>query len=187
MENIDNSAVYWLAGAGALIIYLILTYNRGVSLRNYVQEAFATMDVYLKKRWDLVPNLIEIVKNYAKHEKTLLEDLTKLRTKSYSELSDAEKLETNTQLGQQLSKIVAVAENYPDLKANQSYMLLMQQMSAVEEDIANARKYYNGTVREFNTFLDIFPTNIIGKLFGWQRSKMFEIENEQRENVKVEV
>ncbi|MBQ9271760.1 MAG: LemA family protein [Alphaproteobacteria bacterium] len=182
-----NNTMYWLVGAGALIIYLILTYNRGVGLRNYVQESFATMDVYLKKRWDLVPNLIEIVKNYAKHEKTLLEDLTKLRTKSYNNLSDAEKLDTNIQLGQQLSKIVAVAENYPDLKANQSYMLLMQQMAEIEDDIANARKYYNGTVREFNTFLDIFPTNLIGKLFGWQRVKMFEIEQEQRENIKAEM
>lgn len=183
----ENSAIYWLVGAGALVIYLILTYNRGVSLRNYVQEAFATMDVYLKKRWDLVPNLIEIVKNYAKHEKSLLEEITKLRTKSYGELTEAEKLETNTQLGRQLSKIVAVAENYPDLKANQSYMLLMQQMTAVEEDIANARKYYNGTVREFNTFRDIFPTNIVCRLFGWQRAKMFEIEQEQRENIKAEM
>ncbi len=183
----ENNTMYWLVGAGALIIYLILTYNRGVGLRNYVQEAFATMDVYLKKRWDLVPNLIEIVKNYAKHEKTLLENLTKLRTKSYNNLSDAEKLDTNIQLGQQLSQIVAVAENYPDLKANQSYMLLMQQMAEIEDDIANARKYYNGTVREFNTFLDIFPTNLIGKLFGWQRVKMFEIEQEQRENIKAEM
>ena len=183
----ENSAIYWLVGVGTLIIYLILTYNRGVGLRNYVREAFATMDVYLKKRWDLVPNLIEIVKNYAKHEKTLLEDVTKLRTKSYNELSDAQKLETNVKLGQQLSRIVAVAENYPDLKANQSYMLLMQQVSAVEEDIAAARKYYNGTVREFNTFLDIFPTNFIGKFFGWQRAEMFEIEKEQRDNIKVEM
>ena len=87
-----NSAIYWLAAAGAVLVYVILTYNRGIGLRNYVQEAFATMDVYLKKRWDLVPNLIEIVKNYAKHEKTLLEDITKLRTKSYGELTEAEKL-----------------------------------------------------------------------------------------------
>lgn len=183
----ENSAIYWLVGVGTLIIYLILTYNRGVGLRNYVREAFATMDVYLKKRWDLVPNLIEIVKNYAKHEKTLLEDVTKLRTKSYNELSDAQKLETNVKLGQQLSRIVAVAENYPDLKANQSYMLLMQQVSAVEEDIAAARKYYNGTVRELNTFLDIFPTNLIGKMFGMSKAKMFEIENAQRENIKIEM
>ena len=183
----ENSGIYWLVGAGVLAVYVIITYNRGVGLRNFVQEAFATMDVYLKKRWDLVPNLIEIVKNYAKHEKTLLEDLTKIRTQKYSDLSEAEKLETNVQLGQQLSKIVAVAENYPDLKANQSYMLLMQQLSAIEEDIANARKYYNGTVRELNTFLDIFPTNLIGKLFGWQHAKMFEIANEQRENIKEEL
>jgi len=183
----ENLLVYCLVGLGVLAVYLIVVYNRGVSFKNFVSEAFATMDVYLKKRWDLVPNLIEIVKNYAKHEKTLLEELTKLRTQNYGELTEAKKLETNAQLGLKLSKIVAVAENYPDLKANQSYMLLMQQMAAVEEDIANARKYYNGTVRELNTFLDIFPTNLIGKMFGMSKAKMFEIENAQRENIKVEM
>lgn len=182
-----NSSMLVLIVVIAAVLGVIFAYNRGVSLRNFVQEAFATMDVYLKKRWDLVPNLIEIVKNYAKHEKTLLEELTNLRTKSYGELTADEKIDTNIQLGKTLSKIVAVAENYPDLKANESYMLLMKQMSAVEDDIANARKYYNGTVREYNTFLDLFPTNIIGKIFGMQHAKLFEISGEQRENIKVEL
>ena len=182
----DSGLIIYIAAA-IIVVCLILGYNKGVSLRNFVQEAFATMDVYLKKRWDLVPNLIEIVKNYAKHEKTLLEELTSLRTKNYGELSASEKIDTNVHLGQTLSRIVAVAENYPDLKANESYMLLMKQMSAVEDDIANARKYYNGTVREFNTFLDLFPTNLIGLIFGMKRAKMFEIESTQRENVKVEM
>lgn len=183
----ENFVLYCLAIACILIVYMIVVYNRGISLKNFVSEAFATMDVYLKKRWDLVPNLIEIVKNYTKHEKSLLEDLAKIRTQNYDELSSAEKLTANIQLGKQLSKILVVAENYPDLKANQSYMMLMQQMSTVEEDIANARKYYNATVRELNTFLEIFPTNIIGKLFNINKAKMFEINYEQRENIKVEI
>jgi LemA protein len=182
-----NSSMLVLIVVIAAVLGVIFAYNRGVSLRNFVQEAFATMDVYLKKRWDLVPNLIEIVKNYAKHEKTLLEDITKLRTKSYGELTEAEKLETNAELGKQLSKIVAVAENYPDLKANQSYMLLMQQMSAVEDDIAEARKYYNGTVRELNTFLEVFPSNLIGRWFQFEKAKMYEIDDNERSNVKVEL
>ena len=192
-NNCENQIILTVTGTdkigivAAVAVLVILGYNRGVSFRNFMQEAFATMDVYLKKRWDLVPNLIEIVKSYAKHEKTLLEELTQIRTKSYGELWAEEKIDTNLQLGQALSRIVAVAENYPDLKANESYMLLMKQMSSVEDEIANARKYYNGTVREFNTFLDLFPTNIIGKLFGMKRAKMFEIDGAQRENIKVDM
>ena len=182
----DLNVIFYI-GTAVFAVCFIWGYNRGVSLRNFVQEAFATMDVYLKKRWDLIPNLIEIVKNYAKHEKTLLEELANLRTRNYGDLSTNEKIDTNVHLGQTLSRIVAVAENYPDLKANESYMLLMKQMSNVEDDIANARKYYNGTVREFNTFLDLFPTNLIGMIFGFKRAKMFEIDSVQRENVKVEV
>ena len=156
-------------------------------MRNLVQEAFATMDVYLKKRWDLVPNLIEVVKNYAQHEKTLLEELTKLRSGNYNNLSAQQKLDTNVQLGQKLMRVMAVAENYPDLKANESYMLLMKQLSAVEEDIANARKYYNGTVRELNTYLDMFPTNLIGQMFGFKKAQMFAISDEQRQTKELDL
>lgn len=168
-----------------LIILLICGYNRGIMLRNYVREAFATMDVYLKKRWDLVPNLIEIVKKYTKHEKDLLTDITKLRTQSYDSLSQNDKLNANIQLGEKLSSIIAVAENYPDLKANQSYTLLMQQLESVENDIAYSRKYYNGTVRELNTFLDIFPTNLIGMFIGLKREKMFIAADNERQNIEV--
>ena len=170
----------------AILILTIWGYNRAISLRNYVNEAFATMDVYLKKRWDLVPNLIDIVKNYAKHEKNLLTDLTKLRTQNYESLNTKAKLDTNMKLGERLSSIIAVAENYPDLKANQSYTLLMQQLNDVENDIANSRKYYNGTVRELNTFLDIFPTNIIGHMFNINKAELFAAADNERQNVKVD-
>jgi len=171
----------------AVLAALIWGYNKAVVLKNYVQEAFATMDVYLKKRWDLLPNLIETVKSYTAHEKNLLTDLTKIRSQNYDTLSDGEKLNANLQIGKILPKIHAVAENYPDLKANQNYSLLMQQMEAVENDIANARKYYNGTVRELNTFLELFPTNLIGIIFHIQRAKMFEAQSNERENVKAEL
>ena len=166
---------------------LIYGYNKAVVLKNYVSEGFATMDVYLKKRWDLLPNLIETVKSYTAHEKNLLTDLTKIRSQNYDTLSDGEKLNANMQIGRILPKIHAVAENYPDLKANQNYSLLMQQMEAVENDIANARKYYNGTVRELNTFLELFPTNLIGLIFHFQRAKMFEAQTDERESVKAEL
>ena len=176
-----------LAALVAFLIYVIYAYNQGISFRNYVREAFATMDVYLKKRWDLVPNLIECVKNYTQYEKNLLNELTAIRTKEYSKLSNNEKIETNQELGQVLSKFVAVAENYPDLKANQTYTTLMQQMENVENDIAQSRKYYNGTVRELNTFLEVFPSNLIGRWFQFEKAKMYEIDDNERANVKVEL
>lgn len=180
---------FWgvIAAVIIMVVLLIWGYNCGVSYRNYVSEAFSTMDVYLKKRWDLVPNLIETVKSYTKHEKSLLTDLADIRTGNYDNLSMAQKINTNLQMGQTLSRLFAVAENYPELKSNENYVLLMKQMSAVEDEIADARKYYNGTVREYNTFLDIFPTSLIGKIFGMNRAELFEIESAQRENVKVEM
>ena len=177
---------FFIAIAVALVA-LIYGYNKAVVLKNYVSEGFATMDVYLKKRWDLLPNLIETVKSYTAHEKNLLTDLTKIRSQNYDTLSDGEKLNANMQIGRILPKIHAVAENYPDLKANQNYSMLMQQMEAVENDIANARKYYNGTVRELNTFLELFPTNLIGLIFHFQRAKMFEAQADERESVKAEL
>ncbi len=176
-----------LLAVAALLVAMVYGYNRAVILKNYVTEAFSTMDVYLKKRWDLLPNLIETVKSYTAHEKNLLTELTKIRSQNYESLSDSEKLNANLQIGQILPKIHAVAENYPDLKANQNYSLLMQQMEAIENDIANSRKYYNGTVREFNTFLELFPTNLIGMIFHFQKAKMFEAQVQERENVKAEL
>ena len=168
-----------------IVIFAISAYNRGVQLRNYVKEAFATMDVYLKKRWDLIPNLVETVKGYAGHEKEILEKITQLRSSNYSTMSDAQKIETNSELTKFLTRFFAVAENYPDLKANQNFMQLSKELSEIEAEIANSRKYYNGTVRVLNTFLEVFPTNIIGSIFGIQKEKMFEISANERQNVKV--
>ena len=167
------------------IIYAIFVYNRGISLRNYVKEAFSTMDVYLKKRWDLIPNLIETVKGYAQHEQNLLNELTQARTKNYANMSEKEKIQTHTQLGTAIPKIFALAENYPDLKANQSFIELMNELSAIENDIANARKYYNGTVRELNTFTETFPSNLMCKIFGIKPEKMFVISEDERTNIQV--
>lgn len=171
--------------AAALVILIIWGYNNGVSLKNYVNEAFSTMDVYLKKRWDLIPNLIECTKNYADYEKNVLLEITNLRTKEYDILSQEKKLKVNEQLNAALFQIFAIAENYPELKANETYLNLMNELSQVEDDIANARKYYNGTVRELNNFLEMFPTNLIGMMFKIKKEKMFEIELEQRENIKL--
>ena len=169
------------------LVSLIMMYNKGISLRNYVREAFSTMDVYLKKRWDLVPNLVEIVKGYAGHEKHVLERVVELRNKSYSQLSSHEKLNINAELTGGLSRLIAIAENYPDLEANESFSQLSTQLTTLEDDIANARKYYNGTVRELNNYTEFFPSNVIALLFGIKPEKMFEIDEIQRDSIKVKI
>lgn len=169
----------------AIIIYLINAYNKGIILRNYVREAFSTMDVYMKKRWDLIPNLVETAKGYMTHEQNTLSKITELRNLNYGGMSNEQKMDVNAQLGFGLAKLIAVAENYPDLKANENFLRLMDELTAVEEDIANSRKYYNGTVREFNNFTELFPTNIIAMIFNFKAEKMYEISDKERENVKV--
>lgn len=168
-----------------VIIYLINAYNKGIILRNYVREAFSTMDVYMKKRWDLIPNLIETAKGYMTHEQNTLTKIAELRNQNYGGMSNEQKMDVNSQLGFGLAKLIAVAENYPDLKANENFLKLMEELSQVEEDIANSRKYYNGTVREFNNFTELFPTNIIAMIFNFKAEKMYEISDAERENVKV--
>ena len=158
-----------------LIIYIISTYNTLVRLRNSVRESFSTMDVYLKKRWDLIPNLVETVKGYAKHEKETLEGVIKLRNGAYDSMSHEEKINANQELSRGITKIMALAENYPELKANTNFTDLSNQLSKVEEDIANARKYYNAVVRRFNDKVEMFPSNLVAKMFVFKLEKMFEI------------
>lgn len=168
-----------------LLLFVGATYNKCVKLLNYVKEAFSTMDVYMKKRWDLIPNLVETVKGYASHEKGLLEEITNLRSKNYTDLSPDEKMDINNRLGLGLSKLIAVAENYPDLKASSNFSELQAELTHIEDEIANSRKYYNGCVREFNTYIQLFPSNLIASAFNFKERKMFEIDESQRENVKV--
>lgn len=177
--------IIFISAIIVVIAYVIGGYNRAVNLRNYVREAFSTMDVYLKKRWDLIPNLVETVKGYASHEKGLLTELTEARSKSYGSMSETEKLQANMKLGALAPKIQAVAENYPDLKANESFNKMMDNLAGIEYDIVNARKYYNGTVREYNTYTEVFPSNIICALFGFREERLFEIADGERQNVQI--
>ena len=168
-----------------ILIYFGLTYNSLVKLNNTVKEAFSTMDVYLKKRWDLIPNIVETVKGYAKHEKSTLSDVIKLRNGAYDNMSSDEKIKANQQLSKGITKIMALAEQYPDLKANENFKDLSTQLTKIEDEIANSRKYYNGTVREFNDKVQMFPSNIVAKIFGYKAKIMFEATEEERKNVKV--
>ena len=178
--------LYLIIGIIVVIaIYLFTTYNGFVKTRNAVKEAFSTMDIYLKKRWDLVPNLVEVVKGYATHEKETFEKITSLRTQSYDSMSMDNKINANEQLSQGLSKIMAISENYPELKSNENFMQLNSELSKIEEDIANSRKYYNGTVVILNNKVEMFPSNIVAKLFGFKEEKLFEATEEEKNNVKV--
>ncbi len=169
-----------------LVLYALSTYNNLVGLNNKVKEAFSTMDVYLKKRWDLIPNIVETVKGYAKHESETLENVIRLRNSAYDNMSDNEKIKTNEALSSGINKIMALAESYPDLKANENFRDLSNQLTKIEDDIANSRKYYNGVVRIINNKTEMFPSNIFAKLFGFKSKEMFEAAASERENVKVE-
>lgn len=180
--------LYILIAVGVIILLLLFTtYNSFVRLNNKVEEAFSTMDVYLKKRWDLIPNIVETVKGYAKHEKNTLEEVINLRNTSYDKMNTNDKVDINNKLSANLGKLIAIAENYPDLKANENFKDLSRELSKVEEDIANARKYYNGTVRMFNDKVQMFPSNIIAGIFGYKAKTMFEANEQERKNVKVEL
>ena len=177
---------YIIIGIIALIIiYSLVLYNSFVKLNNKVKEAFSTMDVYLKKRWDLIPNIVETVKGYAKHEQDTLKEIVNLRNSAYDNMSNEEKIKANQQLSSGIGKVMALAEAYPDLKANDNFKDLSNQLTKVEDDIANSRKYYNGAVRIYNNKVEMFPSNIIAGLFGYKSKTMFEAIANERENVQV--
>lgn len=168
-------------------VYVGTTYNSLIRRKNSVEEAFATMDVYLKKRWDLIPNIVSAVKGYAKHEAETLERVISARNVRYSDMSEDEKISANSEIAKGLASINVLAEQYPDLKANQNFLDLNAQLQQTEEDIANARKYYNAVVRDYNNKIEMFPSSIIASMFKFGKKQMFNIENaSEKEAVKVE-
>ena len=168
-----------------LLIYILITYNSFINSRNLVKEAFSTMDIYLKKRWDIIPNLVEVVKGYSTHEQETLTKITSLRSSNYDDLTMNNKININEELSKCLANVFAVSENYPDLKANELFAKLSDNLISVEDEIANSRKYYNGTVRNFNNKIQMFPNNIIAKIFKFKEFKMFEANAEEKHNIGV--
>ena len=169
------------------LVYYLVTYNNFVRLNNKVKESFATMDVYLKKRWDLIPNIVETVKGYAKHEKDTLKEVVAVRNGDYDKLSQEEKIKTNEQITRGVSRLMALAESYPDLKANENFLSLQEELSGIEDEIAQSRKYYNAVVREFNDKVEMIPSNLVAKTLGYKTKSMFEASDNERKNVKVEL
>ncbi len=166
-----------------LIIALI--YNSLVRLRVRVENAWSQIDVQLKRRYDLIPNLVNAVKGYMKHEKGVLEEVTKARS-SLITGSMKEKAKADNQITDALKTIFSVAENYPQLKANENFMQLQEELSGTESKIAYARQFYNDSVMDYNQSIQVFPKNIFAKLFNFLQKEFFEADNKEREAVKVE-
>ena len=181
------SNISWIIfiAIGLIAIWLIYVFNRLISLKNRTQEAFSDIDVKLKRRHDLIPNLIETVKGYAKHERELFEKVTAARANAISAQGVAAKSQAENMLSQTLKSIFAVAENYPDLKASQNFLQLQDELSDTENKIQAARRFYNGNVRDFNISVEVFPSNLVASLLGFKKFEFFEADGEERENVKV--
>ena len=163
-------------------LFVLFTYNSLVQLRNKVKEAFSTMDVYLKKRYDLIPNLVDIVKGYAKHETDTLQEVTKMRVNAQAgDLNSA--INSEVKIGDALQSLLVVVEKYPDLKANTNFLDLQERLSKMEEEIAFSRRYYNGSVREFNNKCQMFPLNLVAGMFGFKALPMYQVDSEQERKV----
>ena len=169
-----------------LVLWVISTYNSLVSLRNKVKDQWAQIDTVLKRRFDLIPNLVETVKGYAKHESETLEAVMKARSSYASATTDSEKVEANNELSRCVSRLFAVAESYPDLKANTNFLDLQQQLKEIEDKIGYARQFYNDSVMSYNNKIQVFPNNVVAGILGFREEKFFEANEQERENVKVE-
>ena len=165
-------AALWGMICGLLAVWAVSVYNRLVARRNHVREAWSGIEVQLKRRHDLIPKLVEVAKAYGRYESSVLTDVTRLR----AEEKPAERARMENALTDSLRKVLAVAENYPDLKASQIYRDLLAQLSDTEEQIQYARRYFNGTVRELNILVESFPSNLVARAFRYETQEYFEIE-----------
>jgi LemA protein len=170
----------------ALLIIAIGMYNSLISLRNRCDNSWAQVDVQLKRRYDLIPNLVETVKGYAKHEREVFQNVTEARAKAINANTVKDQGQAENQLSGALKTLFAVAENYPELKANQNFLMLQEELAGTEGKIAYARQFYNDTVMKFNMKQQVFPSNIIAKTFNFKEKEYFELEEPAaREPVKV--
>jgi len=168
------------------VLWIIVMYNGLIKLKNRVDEAESDIDVQLKRRHDLIPNLVSTVKGYAAHEKELFEKVTEARAKAISAGSMHDKSEAENMLSGALKSLFAVAEAYPDLKANQNFLELQRELTDTEDKIMAARRFYNANVRDFNTKIQVFPTNLMAGMLGFAKREFFQAEEGEKENVKVE-
>jgi LemA protein len=182
----NTGLIIFLSVAGLVVLWLILTYNRLVVLRNRIENAWSQIDVQLRRRYDLIPNLVETVKGYASHEKEVFEKVTEARASMAGAQGVAQQGEAQNQISQALKSLFAVAENYPDLKANQNFLMLQEELAGTESKVAYARQFYNDTVMSFNAMTQSFPANVIASMFGFHTHEYFPMEDVAREPVRVQ-
>lgn len=168
-----------------LLLWYVLTYNGFIRLKNQADESWSGIDVQLKRRYDLIPNLVETVKGYAAHEKTTFENVTKARNVAMGAQSIEDKAKAENMLSGMLKSLFAVAENYPELKANQNFLDLQANLTEIENQLQMARRYYNAVVRDYNVMCESFPSLIIAGMGGFKKRAFFEIAEAEKENVKV--
>lgn len=173
-----SALVAILVIAGVVLLWFVAIYNKLIKLRNMKEEGWSGIDVQLKRRANLIPNLIESVKGYMGHEKSVLEGVTKLRSQAMNASNIGDKMAAESALTGMLGKFFALAESYPDLKANQNFIDLQQQLASVENEIQMSRRYYNGTVRNLNVGIETFPNTIVATMFNFEKGEFFEIEDE---------
>ncbi|MBE6154508.1 MAG: LemA family protein [Firmicutes bacterium] len=168
-----------------IAIWVASTYNSLISLRNRVKDAWSQIDVQLKRRFDLIPNLVETVKGYAKHESETLEEVIKARNSYVSATLPEDQMKADGELTQAISKLFALTEAYPDLKANQNFMDLQNDLQETEDKIAMSRQFYNDIVMQYNNKVEMVPSNIVANIFKFKTEAFFEVNESERENVKV--
>ncbi|MBI2474077.1 MAG: LemA family protein [Candidatus Taylorbacteria bacterium] len=183
-------SIFWVlvAVVAVAVLWIVGMYNRFVSLVNRAKEAWSDIEVQLKRRYDLIPNLVETVKGYAKHEASAFENVTKARAAAMGASSLEDKSKAEMGLAGALKSVFAIAEAYPELKANQNFLALQGELSDTENKIQSARRFYNGNVRDLNTLIEQFPGNIVASLFRFSKMEFFELEADQqaaKEPVKV--
>ena len=175
-----------LIAGGVVLLIVIIMYNGLINKKNQVENVFAGMDAQLKKRYDLIPNLISTVKTYMKHEKDTLLKITELRAKAISgKMSNDEKIELNNMMSSALGGIMVAVENYPELKALENFIMLQESLNDVEEQISAARRYYNTAITSYNNAIEMFPTNILAKIMSLERKQVFNIIQSERENINA--
>ena len=177
--------IYLLAALAAVVMYVWFLYNQLITVRARVDESWSGIDVQLKRRSSLIPNLVETVKGYAKHEKEVFENVTKARSALLSASSLSEKADANNQLSGALKSLFAVAESYPELKASTNFQDLQRQLEDTEDKVAYSRQFYNSNVLDFNAKVQVFPTNIIANMFGFKSFDFFQATEEERKKVDV--
>ena len=170
---------------GVILLWLIWLFNSLIGMRNRVDEAWSAIDVQLKRRHDLIPNLVNTVKGYAKHEKGVFEEVTKARSNAINAKGPAAHAQAENMLTGALKSLFAVAEAYPDLKASDNFLHLQRELTDAEDKIQAARRFYNGNVRDFNTKVQVFPSNLVAGVLGFKKYEFFEAAAAERKNVEV--